>query len=87
MNNPNTPIPNNLVWAILSTLFCCLPLGVVSIIYAAKVDGLAAAGDIQGAQQASANAKKWAIISAASLVVIAVLYVLFIVVVGAIGAM
>jgi hypothetical protein len=87
MNNPNTPIPNNLVWAILSTLFCCLPLGVVSIIYAAKVDGLAAAGDIQGAQQASANAKKWAIISAVALVAVAVIYILFAVVLGALGAM
>ena len=87
MNNPNTPIPNNLVWAILSTLFCCLPLGVVSIIYAAKVDGLAAAGDIQGAQQASDNAKKWAIISAVALVALAVIYILFAVVLGALGAM
>jgi hypothetical protein len=28
-------IPNHLVWAILATLFCCLPLGIVSIVYAA----------------------------------------------------
>ena len=27
-------IPNHMVWAILTTLFCCLPLGVVSIVYA-----------------------------------------------------
>lgn len=87
MNTPNTPIPNNLVWAILSTLFCCLPLGVVSIIYAAKVDGLAAAGDIQGAQQASDNAKKWAIISAVALIALCVIYILFAVVLGALGAM
>ena len=33
------PPPNNLVWAILSTLFCCLPLGIVSIVYAAQVNG------------------------------------------------
>ena len=32
-------VPNNLVWAILTTLFCCLPLGIVSIVHAAKVDG------------------------------------------------
>ena len=25
-------IPNHLVWAILSTLFCCLPFGIVSIV-------------------------------------------------------
>jgi hypothetical protein len=31
-------VPNNLVWAIVSTLLCCWPLGVVSIIYAVRVD-------------------------------------------------
>ena len=39
-------IPNHLVWAILTTLFCCLPLGVVSIVYASQVDGRRAAGDL-----------------------------------------
>ena len=35
----NNPKPDNwLVWAILSTILCCLPLGIVSIIYATKVD-------------------------------------------------
>ncbi|PJK11432.1 hypothetical protein CO614_04160 [Lysobacteraceae bacterium NML120232] len=63
MNNAAN-IPNHLIWAILSTLFCCLPAGIVSIVYAAKVDGLVAAGDYAAAKQASDNAKKWAMISA-----------------------
>ena len=36
-NNAGVPaeqVPSNLVWAILSTLCCCLPLGIVSIVYA-----------------------------------------------------
>ena len=37
-------IPNYLVQAILVTIFCCLPLGIVSIVYAAQVNGKAAAG-------------------------------------------
>jgi hypothetical protein len=72
------PIPNHLVWAILSTLFCCLPLGIVSIVYAAQVSSKQAIGDIAGARQASDNAKKWAIASAGVGVVLIILYVLFI---------
>lgn len=39
MENQNKA-DNNMIWAILCTLFCCLPFGIVSIINAAKVDGL-----------------------------------------------
>ncbi len=59
-----SPPPNHLVWAILSTLLCCLPLGVVSIVFAAQVNSKWASGDYEGARQASASAKKWAIWSA-----------------------
>lgn len=59
------PEPDNyLVWAILSTVLCCLPAGIVSIVYSTKVSGLWAQGRYGEAQTASANAKKWAIISA-----------------------
>ena len=65
-NNPDRPpMPENyLVWAILSTILCCWPIGIASIIYAAKVGSAYNAGDYQGAISASANAKKWAIITA-----------------------
>ena len=53
-------VPNHLVFAILITIFCCLPLGIVSIVQAAKVNGLVAGGDMDGALAASASAKKWA---------------------------
>lgn len=79
-NNPSNrpPLPeNNLVWAILSTVFCCLPFGIVSIVYAAKVNTLYFTGEYQRALQAAENAKKWAIISAVS--VVAVLFLYFIV--------
>jgi hypothetical protein len=35
-HRPN--IPNHLVWAILTTIFCCLPFGIVAIVYAAQVN-------------------------------------------------
>lgn len=72
-----TYVPNNLVWAILSTLFCCLPLGIVSIVYAAQVDGRRAAGDIAGARESARKAGFWAICSALAVPVLLLLWFLF----------
>lgn len=64
---------NYLVWAILTTVMCCLPFGIVSIVYSTKVSGLWAQGRYAEAQAASANAKKWAIIGAVAGAVVAVI--------------
>ena len=56
-------IPDHLVWAILATICCCPPTGIVSIVYAARVNGLVDAGDFARARQASENAKTWAWVS------------------------
>lgn len=58
----STAVPNYLVLAIVS-LFCCLPLGVVAIIFAAQVNGKVAAGDTAGALDASKKAKMFSYIS------------------------
>lgn len=76
------PPPNYLVWSILSTLLCCLPLGVVSIVYAAQVNSKYAGGDVAGARQSSEKAKKFAIWSAVAGLVVAVLYIVGIVAVA-----
>jgi len=72
-NKPSRP-DSNLLWAILSTLFCCLPLGIVSIIYAAKVDSLYGSGDYDGANEASDKALKYAQYSAACFFVLIAIY-------------
>lgn len=54
---------NNLVFAILTTLFCCLPAGIVSIIYSAQVDSHYNNGRYQQAIDAAGKAKTWAIVS------------------------
>jgi hypothetical protein len=78
---PRTPVtsaaqvPNYLVWAILVTLFCFLPTGIVAIVYASQVSGKLAAGDVAGAREASNKAKMWSIISAVVGVLIAVLVI------------
>lgn len=56
---PGPTIPNYLVQAILVTLCCCLPFGVVAIVYAAQVNGKLAGGDMNGAMESSRNAKMW----------------------------
>ena len=56
-------IPNYLIPAILSTVFCCLPLGVVSIIFATQVNSKIAAGDIAGAMESSKKAKMFMFIA------------------------
>jgi hypothetical protein len=57
-------IQNYLIPAILSTIFCCLPLGVVSIIFATQVNSKVASGDIAGAMEASKKAKMFMFIAA-----------------------
>jgi hypothetical protein len=56
-------VPNYLIPAILSTIFCCLPLGVVSIIFATQVNSKVATGDIAGATEASRKAKMFSFIA------------------------
>jgi hypothetical protein len=60
---PVLDIPNYLTQAILVTVCCCLPLGIVSIVQAARVNGLIAQGDYDAAQRASQSAKMWCIIA------------------------
>ena len=75
-------IPNHLAWAIIATVLApclCCPLGlvgIVAIVFSAKVNGLLAQGDIAGAQRASANAKTWCWVATA-LAIIGLLWVTY----------
>lgn len=64
------PPSNYLVWAILTTIFCCLPLGIVSIVFASQVNSKWAVGDTQGAYESSRKAKLWAIWSAVAALIL-----------------
>ncbi|GAA1481237.1 hypothetical protein GCM10009624_16770 [Gordonia sinesedis] len=79
---PGPEPDNNLVWAILCTVLCCLPLGIVSIVKSTQVSKLWAQGDYAGAQKAADEAKKWAIWGAVIGVVVLVLIVIFYAVLG-----
>jgi hypothetical protein len=60
------------------TIFCCLPFGIVGIINAANVNSKWAAGDLEGAERASAEAKKWTKVGFICGIVVVVLYVILI---------
>ena len=78
-----TPPPNYLVQEILVTIFCCVPFGIVAIIFAAQVNGKFAGGDYAGAALASKRAKMWSWISFGS--AFAVVFVFFLLPFCAVG--
>jgi uncharacterized membrane protein len=70
--------PNSyLALAIISTILCCLPAGIVSIIYSTKVNSLYEDGKYDEAMGASRNAKTWGIVSVAIALFGWIIYVLF----------
>lgn len=80
------PMPDNhLVLAIISTIFCCLPFGVVSIVYATQVESLYLQGRYEEAVDKSNKAFKWAIASAATIAAIMMLYVLILLIIMILG--
>jgi hypothetical protein len=67
-------IPNHLVQSILVTLFCCLPFGIIAIVYASQVNAKIQTGDIQGAVDASQKANMWSWVSFGMGIVVGVIY-------------
>ena len=65
IGNPNKPPrPNSyLALAIISTVVCCLPLGIISIINATKVNSAYEDGNYALAESASKSAKTWGLVS------------------------
>lgn len=83
---PTTPPParpkNWLVESILVTILCCLPFGIVGIIYAAGVNSKYDSGQYTDALESSRQAGKWTKIGFFSGIAIGVLYLLFFVILG-----
>lgn len=58
------PCPKTyLVFAILVTIFCCVPFGIPAIVFAAKVENYYRVGDYLMAEESSRKARMWSIIS------------------------
>lgn len=68
------PVPNYLLQSVLVTFCCCMPLGIVAIIFAAQVNSKLAMGDVPGAAASSKNAKLFSTIGFVCGLVAAILY-------------
>ena len=66
-----------IVWSILVTLFCCLPLGIPAIVFAAKIDNCNAQGDFAGAAENARKSKNFMIWGAVLSVVFTIVYFVF----------
>ena len=75
-----TSVPNYLVPSILS-LICCLPLGIVAIIFAARVNGQVQTGDTAGALDSSRKAKMFSYIG----IILGLIWIIIWVVMMALG--
>lgn len=76
--------PSNYLWlGILVTILCCMPFGIVSIVYASKVDSSFAAGKTDEASRYSSKAKTWALWGIGlSLVLFLIYIIIFVLILG-----
>jgi H+/Cl- antiporter ClcA len=74
---PNSHMPMAIISTVLSVITCnFIPatiFGVVSIVYASKVNSKYDLGDYEGARRASRNAKTWWIVTLATVVVLLII--------------
>lgn len=69
--------PTYMLWAVLTTLCCCLPVGVVAIFFAAQVSTRYYARDFAGSRKASERAELWIILAIVLGMIANILYLPF----------
>lgn len=67
--------PTYLIWAIVATICCCLPTGIVAIVFSSNVSSKYYARDYEGACRASRKAEIWIIASIVTGIIVNSLYV------------
>lgn len=73
-SQPKVQIPNHMMGAILSAIFCCQIGGIIAIVYACKVNTKIAQGDVAGAQAASKVANNWIIANVVIGIIVGLIY-------------
>ncbi len=72
------PMPEtHMVFAVLVTLFCCLPFGIAGIVNASAVSSAYAMGNYQEAVRKSESAKKWSMWGLIGGAIVIILYFIF----------
>ena len=71
---------NNLIFAIVTTVLCCLPLGGLAIYYAIQSDSAYNAGDLQAAEANGKSARNWSIAGVVLGAVGTIIYVILMVI-------
>lgn len=75
--------PNNYLWlSILVTILCCMPFGIVGIVYSTKVDSSWNSGNYDAAVNYSNKARNWSLVGMAVTAVISLIYILAVVILG-----
>ncbi len=64
-----------LVLSILTTICCCIPFGIVGIVYAAKINSAINAGDYAEAERSARNARIWIIAAAVIGVIVNIAFI------------
>ena len=74
---PPPPVPEKintwLIPSVLSTMCCCLPLGVVAIVFSSKANSAVRSGDCSKAREYAGKARMWFWIAVASGIIIILL--------------
>ena len=63
MENEYGEIPTRLVPAILATVFCCLPFGIMAVYHSSQTESALLAGNRRAAAESSQAAKNWILVS------------------------
>ena len=71
-----------LVLSIISTVCCCLPFGIVGIVFSVKINSALNAGNYEEAAQNAKMAKIWTIVSFVVGLVVGILYFMVGIIVG-----
>lgn len=71
---PEPMPPTYTIWAILATICCCLPAGIIALVFSASVSSKYYARDYEGARKASERTEMWIIASIVLGVISNILY-------------
>ncbi len=72
--------PSYLALAIVVTILCCVPFGIVGIVYSSKVESCLGTGDLDGAWEYSRKARNWSVAGLVLSVLFWIVYVVLIII-------